>query len=1255
VVKQIVDGAQQDVAAEPGSGAAPRDPEVLSHQVVVGDIPLAPPGFQSRASVLDRLDRAGARVSVIHTTTGLQGRGATQLAAAYARAKLAAGWRLVAWVNAADIGTMQAGLAGVAEAAGLTEDDSGRPIADAGQAVQHLLETDGDRRLLVFDDVADPEALSPVLPAEGTAQVLIVSTRHTNQNLATAVLADVFGADEAQSFLRSRTGLDDEAGAAEVAAVLGHLPLALALAAPLIRGVRHGYARYLDRLQTVPADVSLEGDDNQRYPHGVARAILLSLAAVRAADKMGTCSRVMSILAVLSAAGVRRELLHVAGRAGVLAGGGRRVPADQVDRVLAWLADQSLLTFSLDGQTVMVHRLVAQVIRDGLARQRRLGAVYWVAASVLEAHAIAVAGRHDRPAVRRIPQQVTALLDHTAELPEGVDEELAGILLRLRFLSLYHLVELGGSAPQAIAIGEPLTADLERLLGAGHPDTLSASNSLAAAYLAADRVADAIPLFEEALAALVSQSGPDHPDSLTLQNNLASVYQDAGRAGEAIQLYEQTLAVRERVLGVDHPGTLTSRGNLAAAYLAAGRAAEAIPLLEQTVADRERVLGPGHPDTHTSRRNLAQAYQDAGRAAEAVPLLEQISADRPRTVRPDSPRIQLPRAPAPAPKAHPSGIRRPPAGPARPVLPSGVRRPPADQARPARPDHIAGGRARPSGPAFPGPAQGAPPADAGPDREVLAAILAKNPAGLATAYDRYAAGLYGYCHWMLHDPAAAAESVQDTFVLAAATLGGQAEAVKLRPLLFALARSESRRRAWPPPAVRDEGDAPSRRPAGNQPADAAPRAADPPRAEAAPGPADATRQFRRISEPAGESADLADATMLFHAFSEPADVVPGPNDATIQYSPLGEPAAAFHSRADATMQFSVVGQVADATVQFRVIREPASVMDSMADFGGYLGQAELGALIRSVLVDMKPREREVVELNFRHELFDDDLAVALGVSVGKAQALAARTGDRLEKSLAALRTALAGRQACPVMGELLADWDGQLTEQTRDLVAWHMEQCQICVDQARGALRPTVLRALLPLPPLPAELREKVLNLCSSTAEEAVAYRRRVVRRAESTWAPLFSQAARRVSWAGIRAYPGAAIATAAVVLWVAAAVTATLLTFAGPRAAHAQPDPAGSSAAHAQGAAAGAGISVSPTAAPTTAAARRSATVRPSAVFTQPSASVPSRFQPRPSLTPSKSPSAKPSKSPSPSTSPSKPASPSPSASSSPSPSPTA
>ena len=620
-----------------GAGQSEAGPRALSAggPVVAGDIPQEPPGFQPRSDLVAELEGAGPGV-LVRAVTGMRGVGKTQLAAAYMRARLVDGWRLVAWVNASDPRSLLAGLAAVAEAVGLAvaSGDGG----EAGRMVRRWLEAGGDRCLIVFDDAADADVLRPFVPAGGAARVLITSNRRSVANLGASVGVEVFSEQEAVAFLADRTGLADPAGAAAVAAELGCLPLALAQAAAVIAGQRLGYGTYLERLRALPVGEYLTRAAGQPYPHGVAEAVLLSLDAVRAGDQGGVCAGVMELMAVLSAAGVRRDLLHEAGQAGVLPGGGdETVAAGVVDGALARLAERSLLTFSLDGQAVIAHRLVLRVVRDGLARQERLVAVCQAAAAVLGARAGALAGSLDRVAVRDIPEQVTALRDHVASSASGTGEELTRMLLGLRLWALYHLLELGDSAAQAILAGKPLAADYERVLGPDHPETLTSWDNLALAYVAAGQAGEAIALHEQTLAARERWQGPDHPETLTSRNNLAGAYQAAGRYAEAIPLHEQTLAAFERMLGPDHPDTLTSRNNLAAAYRAAGRAAEAIRLHEQTLAARERLLGPDHPDTLTSRNNLADTYRAAGQAGEAIALHEQTLAARERLLGPDHP------------------------------------------------------------------------------------------------------------------------------------------------------------------------------------------------------------------------------------------------------------------------------------------------------------------------------------------------------------------------------------------------------------------------------------------------------------------------------------------------------------------------------------------------------------------------------------------------------------------------------------------
>jgi RNA polymerase sigma factor (sigma-70 family) len=80
------------------------------------------------------------------------------------------------------------------------------------------------------------------------------------------------------------------------------------------------------------------------------------------------------------------------------------------------------------------------------------------------------------------------------------------------------------------------------------------------------------------------------------------------------------------------------------------------------------------------------------------------------------------------------------------------------------------------------------------DSAIVSALVARDPGGLAEAYDKYAARVFSFCRSLLGDSAAAADAVQDTFLIAVGSMSELQDPTRLRPWLYAVARNQCHQR-----------------------------------------------------------------------------------------------------------------------------------------------------------------------------------------------------------------------------------------------------------------------------------------------------------------------------------------------------------------------------------------------------------------------------------------------------------------------------
>ena len=572
----------------------------------------------------------GAPVGGVSTPGGT---GKTQLAVSFAHAMWnARAVDLLVWVPA---GNRTAILASFAQAA--AELDAEQPGETADMAARRFLgwlSRTQRRWAVILDDVTSPDDLDGLWPSGETGQVL-VTTRLSEEELGgpdrTIVGIPGFSMREAVAYIDARlTGLPDQRiEALDLAEDVSGLPIAMAQAVGVIADrdstCRDYRLSYAERMRNTAGTV-IDG-----CPQPMLATWSLAVERAHELSPAGLAWPALAFAAMLDTGGIPAAVLASPAACGFITGhmsNGSSGDQNMVRAAFGNLEQLGLVTVDKTNavRTVWVHPAVRAAVRAYLPPDGMDQAVAAAAAALLEAwpEPGAAAGLSGAG-----PQLSQALRDCAASLRAFTGDMLWKPEAHPLLIRAGASLDESLLADAGIGYWQTIAATCSHMLGPAHAQSVQARDRLAAAYSSA-WLAEAMSVFEAALADRERGLGPEHPDTVAARVNLANSYQAAGRDAEAIGLYELALGQNERLFGAGHRDTLAVRSQLAATYQAAGRRGDSIRLCQQTLDDSERALGPTHRDTLAARASLAGAYQSAGQQAEAIAAYQRVLADRER-------------------------------------------------------------------------------------------------------------------------------------------------------------------------------------------------------------------------------------------------------------------------------------------------------------------------------------------------------------------------------------------------------------------------------------------------------------------------------------------------------------------------------------------------------------------------------------------------------------------------------------------------
>jgi len=547
-----------------------------------------------------------AGVTAITALKGEGGIGKSQLAVEFAY-RYGRCFHGVHWIAAGETGDVAAGIA----ACGAQMDLPGWPERLPEQVTMTLNAwAETPQRLVILDNLEDPDKLRPWLGRLGACRLLL-TTRRGSWPTELGVRGHALGVlppDEARELLRKlapRLEATPDAALDALSAHLGGLPLALDLA-----------GRYLEEVGGVSAAAyraEIQSGGSLKHPSLVdwtrttptAHAASLAATFALSFDQLNDDSPYAALAQRLfSAAGycaphapIPPELLQKAVEA---------EDAPTFARALRRLADLGLLR---DSSSVRegeggpsLHPLLAEFAR--LVEPPDCGALSGLAKALMEMSNAAYETRLPGPW-----QPLRAHLEAATPLAEAAGLEQAGELWGCLGLCLEQFVQY----PAARTCYERALAIDERVYGTEHPNVAIRANNLGSVLQDLGDRAGAKTQIERALVIGEKVYGREHPQVAIYASNLGGMLKALGDLAGAKALYERALAIDEQVYGKEHPSVAIRLVNLGALARAEGDLPKAQELFYRALGIFTRFLPPEHSQIQNAREWLEIVEREMGR------------------------------------------------------------------------------------------------------------------------------------------------------------------------------------------------------------------------------------------------------------------------------------------------------------------------------------------------------------------------------------------------------------------------------------------------------------------------------------------------------------------------------------------------------------------------------------------------------------------------------------------------------------------